>query len=106
MAYDNQNNGNYQKTQESIVRQSTLKWLIDYCELNNHKLSLMETIRITNWITSYCINGCTEDLERNIKLIDTYLQGKNKKPKNAKMNGMEKDFETFKDKLEIEEKLN
>ncbi len=38
----------YQKNQESIVRQSTLKFVGEYCRMIGTPLTLKEIVRITN----------------------------------------------------------
>jgi hypothetical protein len=63
-----------QNTQESIVRQSSLKFMMEYCKTMECKLSLLETIKITNIIVDYCNNGLTPDMEKTIKIIDKHIK--------------------------------
>ena len=63
-----------QNTQESIVRQSSLKFMMEYCKTMECKLSLLETIKITNIIVDYCNNGLTPDMEKTIKVIDKHIK--------------------------------
>ena len=61
-------------TQESIVRQSSLKFMMEYCKTMECKLSLLETIKITNIIVDYCNSGLTPDMEKTIKVIDKHIK--------------------------------
>lgn len=65
--------------QDSIVRQSSLKFMVEYCKMLDIKLTLLETIKITNLIVDYCGNGLTPDMETVIKAIDKHIATKNKK---------------------------
>jgi hypothetical protein len=47
----------YQKNQESIVRQSTLKFVGEYCRMIGTPLTIHEIVRMTNVLTDYCQNG-------------------------------------------------
>jgi hypothetical protein len=49
--------GDYQSTQASIVRQSTLKFVGDYCKMIGTPLTIHEIVRMTNVLTDYCQNG-------------------------------------------------
>ena len=64
----------YNKSQESIVRQSTLKFVNDYCKIKNVPLKLIEVIALTNILTEYCQEGYTKDLGKKIKEIDNYIE--------------------------------
>ena len=47
----------YQKTQQSIIRQSQIKNVVEYCRMIGTPLPLFEIIRITNVLVDYCENG-------------------------------------------------
>lgn len=47
----------YQKTQQSIIRQSQIKNLIEYCRLIGTPLKMHEIIKMTNVLVDYCENG-------------------------------------------------
>jgi hypothetical protein len=66
----------YQNTQASIVRQSTLKFVGDYCKLIGTPLTLKEIVRITNVLTDYCQNGYTSDIGNLLDKIDQHIQSK------------------------------
>lgn len=66
----------YQNTQASIVRQSTLKFVGDYCKTINTPLSLKEIVRITNVLTDYCQNGYTPEIGTLLDKIDSHIQSK------------------------------
>jgi homoaconitase/3-isopropylmalate dehydratase large subunit len=62
--------------QQSIVRQSSLKFLMDYCKLIDAKLSLLEIIKINDAITDYCTNGRNKDMDEMFKVIDKHIAAK------------------------------
>ncbi len=66
----------YQKNQESIVRQSTLKFVGDYCRIIGTPMTLKEIVRITNVLTEYCNEGYTKELGDTLDKIDQHLQKK------------------------------
>jgi hypothetical protein len=66
--------GDYQKTQDSIVRQSTLKFVGDYCRMIGTPLTLKEVVGITNVLTDYCINGYSKELGERLDKIDTHIK--------------------------------
>ena len=66
----------YQKNQESIVRQSTLKFVGEYCRMIGTPLTLKEIVRITNVLTDYCQNGYTSEIGNLLDKIDTHIQSK------------------------------
>ena len=66
--------------QAIIVRQSSLKWLIEWSNTCGYCLDLKDALSISEVITSYCLNGYSKELsDRAIKVQD-YLDGR----KNAK----------------------
>jgi len=64
----------YQKTQDSIVRQSTLKFVGDYCRMIGTPLSLKEVVGITNVLTDYCQNGYSKELGERLDKIDSHIK--------------------------------
>lgn len=66
----------YQKTQDSIVRQSTLKFVGDYCRIIGTPLTLKEVVGITNVLTDYCQNGYTKEIGERLDNIDKHIQSK------------------------------
>ena len=80
----------YQDNNASIVRQSSLKWLMDYCKLMNIQLTVKEIFKITNVICDYCHNGYDADkMDGVIDAIDKHI-AKKKKVANGKV---ESDFQ-------------
>ena len=66
----------YQKNQDSIVRQSTLKFVGEYCRIIGTPLSLKEVVGITNVLTDYCQNGYTKEIGERLDNIDKHIQSK------------------------------
>lgn len=64
----------YQKTQDSIVRQSTLKFVGDYCRMIGTPLTLKEVVGITNVLTDYCQNGYSKELGERLDKIDQHIK--------------------------------
>ena len=64
----------YQKTQDSIVRQSTLKFVGDYCRMIGTPLTLKEVVGITNVLTDYCQNGYSKELGERLDKIDNHIK--------------------------------
>ncbi len=63
----------YQKNQESIVRQSTLKFVGDYCRIIGTPMTLKEIVGITNVLTEYCQEGYSKELGERLEKIDNHL---------------------------------
>lgn len=66
----------YSKTQDSIVRQSTLKFVGEYCRMIGTPLTLKEVVGITNVLTDYCQNGYTKEMGERLEKIDKHIQTK------------------------------
>jgi len=66
----------YQKNQESIVRQSTLKFVGEYCRMIGTPLTMKEIVGITNVLTDYCQNGWSKELGEKLDKIDKHIQSK------------------------------
>ena len=64
----------YQNTQASIVRQSTLKFVGDYCRMIGTPLSLKEVVGITNVLTDYCQNGYSKEIGERLDKIDSHIK--------------------------------
>lgn len=63
----------YKNTQESIVRQSTLKFVGDYCKIIGTPLTLKEIVGITNVLTEYCNTGYSKELGKRLDTIDEHI---------------------------------
>lgn len=63
-------------TQDSIVRQSSLKFVQDYQRTIGCPLTIKEIMGITNVIVDYCQNGWSKDLSERVDKIDTFIQSK------------------------------
>jgi hypothetical protein len=66
----------YQKNQQSIIRQSQIKLVTDYCRMIGTPLSLKEIVRITNVLVDYCENGYSEDIGKRLDAIDNHIASK------------------------------
>lgn len=64
----------YQKNQESIVRQSTLKFVGDYCRMIGTPLTLKEVVGVTNVLVDYCQNGYSKELGDRLEKIDNHIK--------------------------------
>ena len=64
----------YTKTQDSIVRQSTLKFVGEYCRMIGTPLTLKEVVGITNVLTDYCQNGYSKELGDRLDKIDNHIK--------------------------------
>lgn len=66
----------YQKTQQSIIRQSQIKNVVEYCRMIGTPLTLKEIVRITNVLVDYCENGYTKEVGEKLDAIDTHIASK------------------------------
>jgi hypothetical protein len=66
----------YEKNQQSIIRQSSLKMVTDYCKLIGTPLSLKELIGVTNVVVDYCENGYSKELGERLDRVDTAIRAK------------------------------
>jgi hypothetical protein len=62
--------------ESSIVRQSSLKFVGEYCRSTNMNLTLKEIIGITNVITDYCLYGYNKEIGERLDKIDSHLREK------------------------------
>jgi hypothetical protein len=60
-------------TQSSIVRQSTLKLVVEYCRLIGTPLKMKEIVGITNVLTDYCENGYSKEMGERLSKIDEHI---------------------------------
>jgi hypothetical protein len=67
---------NQNTTQDSIVRQSSLKFVQDYQRTIGTPLTLKEILGITNVIVDYCQNGYSKELGDRVSKIDEHIQNK------------------------------
>lgn len=63
-------------TQDSIVRQSSLKFVQDYQRTIGCPLTIKEIMGITNVIVDYCQNGWSKELGNRVDNIDKFIQSK------------------------------
>lgn len=63
-------------TQDSIVRQSSLKFVQDYQRTIGCPLTIKEIMGITNVIVDYCQNGWSKELGSRVDNIDKFIQSK------------------------------
>jgi hypothetical protein len=68
----------FQKNQDSIVRQSTLKFVGEYCRLIGTPLTLREVVGITNVLTDYCQNGYSKEMGDRLGKIDDHIKSLSK----------------------------
>ena len=66
----------YQKNQDSIVRQSTLKFVGEYCRVIGTPMTLKEIVGITNVLVQYCQEGYTKEIGERLSKIDQHIQSK------------------------------
>jgi hypothetical protein len=66
----------YTKTQDSIVRQSTLKFVGEYCRIIGTPLTLKEIVGITNVLTEYCQEGYSKEMGERLEKIDKHILSK------------------------------
>lgn len=66
----------YEKNQDSIVRQSSLKFVQDYQRTIGTPLTLKEILGITNVIVDYCQNGWSKEIGDKIQKIDDHIAKK------------------------------
>lgn len=62
--------------QDCIVRQSSLKFTLEYYELIGIKPSIKEVIGLTNVIVDYCKEGYDKDLGTKLTNIEKKLKEK------------------------------
>lgn len=60
--------------QETIVRQSQLKLVLDYTTAMGVKLPLKDIIGITNVLVDFCLNGWSAELKKRVEACDEHIQ--------------------------------
>lgn len=60
--------------QEVICRQSQLKFVLDYSNNLGLKLTLKDTIALTEVMIDYCQNGWNAELKKRIAACDEFVQ--------------------------------
>ena len=60
-------------TQTQIIRQSSLKFVIEYLNLVKVPLGMQETVAITEIISQYVIEGRTPQVIEKLKRFDNYV---------------------------------
>jgi len=63
-------------TQDSIVRQSSLKFVSDYQRAIGCPLTIKEIMGITNVIVDYCQNGWSKELGGRVENIHKFIKEK------------------------------
>lgn len=66
----------FKSNQESIVRQSTLKFVGEYCRMIGTPLTLKEIVGITNVLTDYCQEGYSTEIGKRLESIDKHISKK------------------------------
>jgi hypothetical protein len=66
----------YQKTQQSIIRQSQIKNVVDYCRMIGTPLTLKDIVGITNVLVDYCENGYSKELGERLDTVDNHIAKK------------------------------
>jgi hypothetical protein len=66
----------YQKTQESIIRQSQIKLVVEYCRMIGTPLTLKDIVGITNVLVDYCENGYSTEIGKRLDTIDSHIAKK------------------------------
>ena len=63
-------------TQESIVRQSSLKFVQEYANGLGSSLTLKETFSVANIVADYCQNGWSKELGEKVEMLDKHIEDK------------------------------
>jgi len=63
-------------TQDSICRQSSLKFVSDYTRVIGTPLTLKEIIGITNLVVDYCQHGYSKELGERLDKVDDHIKSK------------------------------
>jgi hypothetical protein len=63
-------------TQESIVRQSSLKFVQEYANTLGSALTLKETFSLANVVADYCQNGWSKELGEKVDMLDKHIKDK------------------------------
>lgn len=63
-------------TQQSIVRQSSLKFVQEYANGLDTSFTLKETFSIANIVADYCENGWSKELGDKVEILDKHIKDK------------------------------
>ncbi len=66
------------QVQESIVRQSSLKFVQEYANGMGTSFTLKETFSISNIVVDYCQNGWSKELGDKVDVLDNHIKNKYK----------------------------
>ena len=70
------NNMNIDPKQVMIVRQSSLKWTIDYCRMIGSPMKMKEMVKMSENLTKYVFDGATKEVMDKMEKIDDYIASK------------------------------
>ena len=62
-----------QSTAQQIATQSNLKFLIDYMNIRNKPLSMVEIVQITTVLNDFVENGYTKEIKERFDKIDQLI---------------------------------
>jgi hypothetical protein len=62
-----------QSTSQQISTQSNLKFLIDYMNIRNKPLSMVEIVQITTVLNDFVENGYTKEIKERFEKIDQLI---------------------------------
>ncbi len=66
----------FQKNQSSIIRQSQIKMVVEYCRMIGTPMTLREIVGITNVLVDYCESGYSKEIGERLESIDKHIQKK------------------------------
>ena len=66
----------FQKNQASIIRQSQIKMVVEYCRMIGTPMTLKEIVGITNVLVDYCEKGYSKEIGERLESIDNHIQKK------------------------------
>lgn len=69
-------NMNIDPKQVMIVRQSSLKWTIDYCRMIGSPMKMKEMVKMSENLTKYVFDGATKEVMDKMEKIDDYIASK------------------------------
>lgn len=67
---------NIDPKQLMIVRQSSLKWTIDYCRMIGSPMKMKEMVKMSENLTRYVFDGTTKEVMDKMERIDDYIASK------------------------------
>jgi len=69
-------NMNIDPKQIMIVRQSSLKFVIDYCRMIGSPMKMKEMVKMSENLTKYVFDGATKEVMDKMEKIDDYIASK------------------------------